>query len=59
LAEKPSQDSFSDEEIGRRRDEAVRRALNTPPQPKKAKPKNQNESIKSKKSAPKRRGKSP
>jgi hypothetical protein len=33
--EKPS----SDEEIARRRDEVIKRMLNTPPQPRRAKPK--------------------
>jgi hypothetical protein len=30
----PRSDSYSDDEIARRRDEALRRALSTPPQPK-------------------------
>jgi hypothetical protein len=34
---RPSDDSFSDEAAVRRRDEVVKRMLNTPPQPRKAK----------------------
>ena len=36
---------YSEEEIAERRDHAVRRALNTPPQPKKAKPKRKKRNI--------------
>jgi hypothetical protein len=33
MGEKKSDDQFTDEEIARRRDEALLRALNTPPKP--------------------------
>lgn len=33
------QDDYSDEEAARRRDEVIKRMLNTPPQPRRTKPK--------------------
>jgi hypothetical protein len=38
MAKNTETDTYSDEETARRRDEVVRRMLNTPPQPRKAKP---------------------
>jgi hypothetical protein len=35
MVRKPSDDVYSPEETARRRDEAIRRALNTPPKPQK------------------------
>tara|TARA_R100001369_G_C3267293_1_gene159348 strand:+ start:452 stop:598 length:147 start_codon:yes stop_codon:yes gene_type:complete len=34
MAEKKAQETYSDEEAAKRRDEALRRALNMPPSPK-------------------------
>jgi hypothetical protein len=36
MSNRPQGEEFSDEEIARRRDDAIRRAMNTPPKPLKA-----------------------
>jgi hypothetical protein len=41
MSQRQTDDQYSDEEAARRRDEVVKRMLNTPPQPRPMKPKDE------------------